>query len=284
MNRKALLVGIDDYEPVGAGGPDLRGCVNDIRDVAHTFHALGIVDAKPTTMHILTNARASKANILKEFKWLIKGAQEGDVLVFHYSGHGSWMVDVFGDEIDWKDETICPHDFKTAGMIKDDELRNLISGLKENVTLDVVLDCCHSGTGTRELNALAAVPEEQRVTYRYIEPPLDYRLFFDVDPTIQPRKILKPSGGTREAVVVPGLNHVVWTGCCDYQTSAEARVNGEYRGIFTYCFCKVLRRAGIEITRSKLDSLVSTYIKDKGYSQIPQLEGTGMSMSEKVFT
>jgi hypothetical protein len=33
MAKKALLVGINDYAPVGAGGPDLRGCVNDVRDM-----------------------------------------------------------------------------------------------------------------------------------------------------------------------------------------------------------------------------------------------------------
>ncbi|NLB07436.1 MAG: caspase family protein, partial [Desulfobulbaceae bacterium] len=31
MANKALLVGINDYAPVGPGGPDLRGCVNDVR-------------------------------------------------------------------------------------------------------------------------------------------------------------------------------------------------------------------------------------------------------------
>ena len=94
MARKALLVGINDYAPVGAGGPDLRGCVNDVRDMANTLNALGIVRATPGTMHILTDARATRANILNELRWLIQGAKRGDVLVFHYSGHGSQVVDL----------------------------------------------------------------------------------------------------------------------------------------------------------------------------------------------
>ncbi len=72
------------------------------------------------------------------------------MLIFHYSGHGSQVADVSGDEIDKKDETICPHDFAEAGMIKDDDFRSMLRDLPEGVNLDVFLDSCHSGTGTRE--------------------------------------------------------------------------------------------------------------------------------------
>lgn len=41
MTKRALLIGINDYAPVGVGEPDLRGCVNDVRDMAHTLNVLG---------------------------------------------------------------------------------------------------------------------------------------------------------------------------------------------------------------------------------------------------
>ncbi|MDI6793780.1 MAG: caspase family protein [bacterium] len=283
MAKKALLVGINDYSPVGAGGPDLRGCVNDVKDVAHSLNALGIVPAAPRTMRILTDHRATKAAIMDGLKWLVTGAKKGDTLIFHYSGHGSQVADVSGDEIDRKDETICPHDYASAGMIMDDDFRVVFKGLAAEVNLDVILDSCHSGSGTRELDALAAAPEEQQVTYRYIEPPLDYGFFLDSDPTIPLKGILKPQPGEKEVVLVAGLNHVLWAGCRDYQTSAEASIAGVYRGIFTYCFCKALRRAGVAVTRKKLDALVSADIRRMGYSQVPQLEGTRGSIAEKVF-
>lgn len=284
MTKKALLVGINDYSPVGAGGPDLRGCVNDVKDLAHSLNALGIIPASPRTMRILTDRRATRAAILEGLKWLVKGAKKGDTLVFHYSGHGSQVTDVSGDEIDGKDETICPHDYASAGMIKDDDFHSIFKGVAPGANLDVILDSCHSGTGTRELGAIAAATEEQQVTYRFIEPPLDYGFFLDSDPTIPSRGILKPQSGEREVVLVPGLNHVLWAGCRNYQTSAEASIAGVYRGIFTYCFCKALRRAGAGVTRKKLDALVSADIRRMGYSQVPQLEGTKTSITEKVFT
>lgn len=295
MARKALLVGINDYAPVGAGGPDLRGCVNDVRDMATTLNALGIVRATPGTMQILTDARATRAAILQGFQWLVRGAKKGDVLIFYYSGHGSYVADVSGDEVDRRDETICPHDFATAGMIKDDDLRSMLRGLAVGVNLDVILDSCHSGSGTRAALALAGMPEEQSVSYRFIDPAIDWAFFLDLEPSLPRQGLLRPQpdgeeeapapgGGLRQAVVVPGLNHVLWAGCRDNQTSAEAPVGGVWRGAFTYCFCKALRRAGTTITRRRLDALVSADVAGLGHSQVPQLEGTATALGEKVFT
>lgn len=290
MARKAFLVGINDYAPAGPGGPDLRGCVNDVADMANTLNVLGIVPATTATMRIVTDSRATRAEILSGFKWLITGAHKGDVLIFYYSGHGSYVADVSGEEPDKRDETICPHDYATAGMIKDDDLRTLLAGLPAGVNLDVILDSCFSGSGTREMVAFAAAAEEDTVTYRFIEPPIDWGFFVDSNPTLEVQRLLSPGGEvggqvvTRQAVVVPGLNHVLWAGCRDSQTSAEAKIGGVYRGVFTYNFCKALRGAGVSIVRKKLDAQVSFNVKGMGYSQVPQLEGTSASLAEKVFT
>ncbi len=284
MAKKALLVGINDYAPVGAGGPDLRGCVNDVQDVANTLSVLGIVPSTPTAMKILTDGRATRAAIMTGLQWLINGAKAGDLLVFYYSGHGSQVVDVEGDEPDGKDETICPHDFATAGMIKDDDLRNVFITVPAGVNLDVILDSCHSGTGTRELSALAATPDDLTVAYRYIEPPIDWGFFLDSNPSLPVRGILKRGKTAKDAAITPGLNHVLWAGCRDNQTSAEASIGGVYRGLFTLNFCKILRSAGVTITRKNLETQVARNIKAMGYSQVPQLEGIAASLNEKVFT
>src|SRR5512147_885709 len=100
MARKALLVGINDYAPIGAGGPDLRGCVNDVRDMAHTLNVLGIVPAAPGSMRLLTDGRATRKGIMDGLRWLLTGAKRNDTLVFYYSGHGSQLADISGEEID----------------------------------------------------------------------------------------------------------------------------------------------------------------------------------------
>ena len=195
MAKKAFLVGINDYAPAGPGGPDLRGCVNDVHDMANTLSVLGIVSATPRSMRILTDCRATRAAIMDGLQWLITGAKKGDLLVFHYSGHGSQVIDVSGDEPDGKDETICPHDFATEGMILDDDLRKVFSTLPAGVNLDVILDSCHSGSGSRELSALATTPEDQSVSYRYVEPPIDVGFFLDSYPSLPVRGLLKQRKG-----------------------------------------------------------------------------------------
>lgn len=284
MTKKALLVGINDYAPVGAGGPDLRGCVNDVKDMANTLSVLGIVPASPTTMRILTDARATRASLMDGLKWLTTGAQSGDLLIFYYSGHGSQVIDVEGEEPDGKDETICPHDFASAGMIKDDDLRQAFANLPAGVNLDVILDSCHSGSGTRELAALAESSDAHSVSYRFVEPPIDWGFFLDANPSLPVRGILKRKNGEKETSIAAGLNHTLWAGCRDNQTSAEAAIGGISRGVFTYNFCKVLRGAGVTITRKKLDSQVTRNIKAMGYAQIPRLEGTAASCTQQAFS
>ena len=275
MTKKAFLVGINDYAPSGHGGPDLRGCVNDVRDMAHTLNVLGIVPAIPRCMRIITNSGATRANILNGLKWIVTGAKKGDTLVFYYSGHGSYVADTSGDEIDHRDEAICPHDYATAGMIIDDVFRSCFSGVPTGVNLEVILDSCFSGTATRTL--LNAPVEEK--TIRYVEPPIDYGLFVDEDPQIPTKGFLKAKSGEKQVVIVPGLNHVLWSGCKDNQTAGEGLVDGVIRGYFTSCFCKILRRTSGHITRMRLDAGIATCVK----GQTPQLECTKASLTEEVF-
>ena len=149
MTRKALLVGINDYAPVGSGGSDLHSCVNDVRDMANTLSVLNIVPATSSAMRIITDARATRATIIDGLNWLIVGAKKDDVLFFFYSGHGSQVVDVSKDELGKKDETICPYDYSTTGMIKDTYYRSLLVNQPAGVDMDVILDSGHSGTGRR---------------------------------------------------------------------------------------------------------------------------------------
>jgi uncharacterized caspase-like protein len=79
--------------------------------------------------------------------WLVQGCQPGDSLVFHFSGHGSQQKDYNGDELDGYDETLCPTDFETQGMIVDDEINAVIvKPISHGVKLHAIIDACHSGT------------------------------------------------------------------------------------------------------------------------------------------
>jgi len=256
--------------------------VNDARDMANTLVVCGFAAAN---IRLCTDRCATKTGILGGLQWLITGAKRGDSLVFYYSGHGSQVADTSGDEIDRKDEILCPHNINFADKIyiSDDDLRGIFSHLPAGVNLEVILDSCHSGTGTRELVTLGGLPEENRVGIRYLEPPLDFTFHIAYLPNLKKKGVLKPKAGEREVVLAPDLNHTLWAACRDYQTSQETNIGGAVRGVFTYHFCEVLRRTRGAIERIKLDALVTAALSRHGYAQVPQLETSKSELKEKPF-
>lgn len=71
-----------------------------------------------------------------------------DLVVIHYSGHGSSITDTSGDESDGRDEVICPSDYPTRGMLKDDIIAYLLAGFPSYTRVVTIFDSCHSGTVT----------------------------------------------------------------------------------------------------------------------------------------
>merc|ERR1712070_1014755 len=89
----------------------------------------------------------TRNNIPNAIRWLVDGAQPGDVLFFQFSGHGAQREADDDSEIDGMDELIIPTDYKRAGMIVDHELFDLlVVPLPSGCKLTVILDCCHSGS------------------------------------------------------------------------------------------------------------------------------------------
>eukprot|EP01025_Chloroclados_australasicus_P066400 TRINITY_DN9149_c2_g1_i1.p1 TRINITY_DN9149_c2_g1~~TRINITY_DN9149_c2_g1_i1.p1 ORF type:complete len:403 (-),score=48.30 TRINITY_DN9149_c2_g1_i1:436-1527(-) len=82
-------------------------------------------------------------NIKNQLRNLVKQTQEGDVLFFHFSGHGTQVPgDPDHDEADAKDEAICPTDMN---LIADDDFRAIFQDLDPGAKFTMIADCCHSG-------------------------------------------------------------------------------------------------------------------------------------------
>jgi len=289
MARKALLVGINDYPGTQN---DLQGCVNDTTNLYDVL--VKYFGFTPADIVLLSNARARKAAILDGLKSLVAGAARGDSLVFHYSGHGSQIRDTDGDELeDGKDEILCPYDFDwSGGFIRDDDLASIIGGLKDGVHLEVVLDSCHSGTGTRELildrrtlarlagGAMPADPVEAwKSAYcirpRFLVPPADIEHRAD--------EVFGPALPLQRILRAQPMNHVLWAACRSSQFSADAEMDGKPSGAFTYFFCRHLRAVQGRVSRGELLKLVRASLKHEGFSQVPQLEGPEGSGASPLF-
>ncbi|KMZ60530.1 metacaspase 2 [Zostera marina] len=94
-----------------------------------------------------TSKIPTKINILNAMEWLVKDCQQGDSLVFYYSDHGSQKKDMDGLETDDFDETLCPLDYDTNGMITDDVINEtIIRPLRFGVKLHAIIESSHSGT------------------------------------------------------------------------------------------------------------------------------------------
>ena len=192
--------------------------------------------------------------------------------------HNSQIRDRNGDELsDGLDELLCPHDMNFDGnYILDDDLKSILSKLPVGVNLDVILDCCHSGTGTREFSPFEPTGDCKA---RYLEPPIDILLRNDENDELPVQKILKPCSKAVENGVTT-MTHNLIAGCKDNQTAADALINNTYNGALTYYLCKIIRETRGIITRNELINRVQTSLRYNKYRQIPQLEGPG---KEKKF-
>ncbi|MBI4768676.1 MAG: caspase family protein [Deltaproteobacteria bacterium] len=280
MSQKALLVGINKYKMANS---DLSGCVNDVTNVRDSL--LKFFGFKLEGIRVVTDERATKKAILERLEWLVKGAKAGDRLLFHFSGHGSQIRDRNGDELkDKLDEIICPHDMSWNGTyIVDDDLHKVFSGLPKGVVLEVLLDSCHSGTGTRELLALEKQPPEFSFKPRYLPPPADILCRVDDElPVHHLFKGLSPLNPSRKATNALPEYLSLFSGCRDNQTSADAQIDGKYNGAFTYYFCKHLRDVKGAISRAELLKRVRASLKHEEFDQVPQLETSKEKMGKKL--
>lgn len=149
----ALLVGVNQY-PTSDRFFDLYGCATDVEMQRQLLiHRFGFLPEDICVVSDDSDLSPTRDNILTAFEeHLIKPVREGDVAVFHFSGHGSRVIDPNPLHPDDLNSTFVPGDVAgDSGPVDDIMGRTLfllMSALKtENVT--AVLDSCYSGGGTR---------------------------------------------------------------------------------------------------------------------------------------
>jgi hypothetical protein len=91
-----------------------------------------------------------------------RSSRPDDTFVFYFAGHGTQLPDDDGDEQlddpdDALDEALCMYDFTELGdnALRDDELGRLLDRLAAGQVV-VILDCCHSGTATRDITTVGS--------------------------------------------------------------------------------------------------------------------------------
>jgi hypothetical protein len=242
MDRQVfcLLVGIDAYgPPINA---PLEGCGNDVRALEQYLRGrLG----ESASIVTLTDEKATREGVVAGFRSHLAQAGSGDIALFAYSGHGSQelpatefafgdasgklqnlIVSDAGQEVDGK--FVWPLADKELGMLLDEA-----GGRGAHVV--AMLDCCHSGDGTRD--AFVKVRQWDPETR-------------DGDAAITKLRGPRPLDGFLEGTLQhfqtrsATQQHVALTACQAAELAKELMVGDQHRGAFTATMIDVLETVG----------------------------------------
>jgi hypothetical protein len=269
MKNKALLVGINKYpDPRN----ELRGCVNDILDMEHFISDANKVYPKQNIKK-LTNKDATKKGILTQLKWLIEGAEAGDQLLFHYSGHGAQAPTLFTSlEKDGLDEIICPYDFDGTNRtsLRDKEFAQLFTAIPKGVHFVWISDSCHAEDLSRDPFITDEANKLENTHYK------QFRFFTGLSHFEKSEdEIYEQADITigRIAPIIRPLNGALLSACQSHELSADAYINNRFNGAFTHYLIENLHKYRDTKNMKDVIELVNQDLNKNGYDQSPQSEG-----------
>lgn len=278
----ALLVGIDAYQPpVGR----LRGCVSDIEALAELLQARA-ADPARLQVRMLRDDQATRAAVVAAFREHLGRAGAPDTALFYYSGHGSHAPappELWAVEPDHELETLVLYDSRQPGGwdLADKELAALIAEVAgSGAHVLVVLDCCHSGSGTREarvaqlLTRLAPADDRTRPIETFVLP------------AAQSGAAQGPPGpavrgaATWQQAAAP---HVLLAACRSGELAKEVSDEGRHHGAFSSALQRALREAGGVVTYREVHRWAAAVVRNRVEEQSPQLEVTAAGDLDRPF-
>lgn len=266
MRRNAICIGINyagtDYA--------LSGCINDADDWASYLNGLGF------NVGMLVEAQATKALITSSMLVMASSLEAGDVGVITYSGHGTWVPDLNGDEPDRKDEAFCPIDMGDDGanLLIDDEINMILSTRAHGSRIVLITDSCHSGTVFRFFSPKGTAARK----VRYLPP----AHFAKSSPMIAAVNRLGPEGVKPSDTAVPGVLH--YSGCKDREYSYDAEFGSRANGAFTYYAMRAAKNLKDGATYGDWYKAIHRQLPSDEYPQSPRFNATRPERDLPLFT
>jgi hypothetical protein len=269
--KLALLIGINTY-PESSQYSNLQGCLTDVELQRQLLiHRFGF---NPNDIVTLTEQQATRQAILTTFEeHLIKQVKTGDVVVVHYSGHGSQVMDPDRDNPDGLNGTFVPADSglpagfpNSGGVVKDIMGHTLFLLMRALPTESVtaVLDSCHSGGAKRDYlrvrsraggAQLQASPAEFEYQRQWLA-----RLNLSPEAFIRQRR-----AGVANGVVIASAKR--------NQLAADAPFSDFYAGAFTYLMTQYLwQQTGRAIVNNTIPNIARSTTKASSSGQEPEFE------------
>ncbi|GAA6620337.1 caspase domain-containing protein [Scytonema sp. NUACC26] len=280
-NIYALIVGIDEYvSPV----PPLSGCVNDIMAIKEYLEGRVSQDGYKLHLRTLLNQDATRQAIVEGFQQHLCQASSEDVAFFCYAGHGSqeqapeefWVL-----EPDRLNETLVCYDSRTPKSwdLADKELAKLIALVAaKNPHITIIMDCCHSGSGTRDTygEAVRLAPIDRR------KRPLD-SFIVSLKEAEELSSASRSLEGNPTGWNFPKGKYIFLAACQDRETAKEYNGSGQQRGAFSYFLVDTLKKANGGLSYRDLFKRVNALVRAKVTSQSPQIEATVLSDLDQPF-
>jgi len=263
----ALLVGIDDYP---SESDRLKGCVNDAA-AWYSFlkkHAQKLgYEFQPL---ILNNKEATRQAIIDGFTHHLANAKQADLAVFFFAGHGSQepgRIEFGQNPNKDKNQTLVCCDSRTdrGWDLVDKEISNLVALVaSSNPQITLIMDCCHSGSSSRE-NFVERRVESDKRKHR----PIESYFVPSAVKGIQNRVRGSVAQGKQGPFQLLKGRHILLAACHETETAKE--IKG--RGVFSSYLQNALSESTREWTYAELLTKVRHAMKKNNIpAQIPQLE------------
>ncbi|KAK8630169.1 hypothetical protein V6N13_078975 [Hibiscus sabdariffa] len=306
--KRAVLVGCNyPYYPQFR----LHGCINDVLEMEKV-----LVDSfgfDSDNVKVLTDAPGSPskklptfANIMAALTEMVEEAEAGDVLFFHFSGHGTTISNLEPGQPYRENEAIVPCDLN---IIADTDLRNLIQKLKSGTSFTILSDSCHSGglidKDKEQIgpSTLRGMPHPNYCKARGLSIGSIFQTLQSVAATISSgashigeiaatgANILQGFGsvltgihGARGVSIEFQPQHergvksltenegILLSGCEAKETSADGVIGGKAHGAFTYAVLQALKHCkGFKLSNKELVTIVRRVLQEHGFKQHPCL-------------
>jgi metacaspase-1 len=281
QEKRALLIGIGKY-------PDESGwkSLNALNDIEYLKNILPLRGFKPENISTLLNEKATKAGIEQAAAKLIASAGPGDIIMFHFSGHGQQITDDSTDEADGYDEAWVPYDaqaryaptprptappYRGENHLRDDQVGKWLDSLSRKVgstgSILVCIDACHSGTATRsqQLGVVRGDPTPFKIPGKKNE-----RIVGSV--ALNENDFFGTDGNSR-------ANVVTFSASSPTQVNFETfDANNKGVGSLTYAFSKALAELPPDATYSNVFFRVKAMIQAWIPIQFPMMEGNGSQL------
>jgi hypothetical protein len=277
----SLLVGIDEYPaPVRS----LHGCVNDILSLAELLRERVRSDDDQFDAVVLTDQLATRQNVIDGFARHLTRARARDVALFAFCGHGSQAQtppELWHLEPDRLDETLVCFDSRRPGGydLADKEIAKLLAQVAAGgAHIVVILDSCHSASGTRD----ATEPGVRRTPMDRRDRSLDSYLVS----ASEARMHAKPPAAaqsTRGWLRLPRGRHVVMSACREDEQAREVPIGGAVHGLFSHFLVDTLRRLSEAPSYRDLFKRVNALVRVQAAGQHPVIEATDLQDLEQPF-